>query len=106
MTSEENRATKAGPHTERLGLRLYVADDGPNSVRAVANLRAICTRWLDGDAYQLEIVDVLQEPLRALEAGILVTPTLVGVGRVAVSIVGTLDDHESVRRALGLVDEQ
>lgn len=102
MTTEENREDKDTPITEGLVLRLYVADDGPNSVRAVANLRAICARWLEASEYQLEIIDVLQEPVRALEAGILVTPTLGGQGRVAVSIVGTLDDHENVGRALGL----
>lgn len=102
MRTEEDRDDKDTRRAEGLALRLYVADDGPNSVRAVANLRAICARCLDSSEYRLEIIDVLQEPARALEAGILVTPTLVGRGRVAVSIVGTLDDHENVRRALGL----
>lgn len=102
MTSEDNRDKRNEPVAERLALRLYVADDGPNSVRALANLRAICAGRLEASEYRLEIIDVLEEPLKALEAGILVTPTLVGLGRIAVSIVGTLDDHESVGRALGL----
>lgn len=102
MRSAEKTENKNDTAPPRLVLQLYVADDAPNSVRAVANLRAICRRWLETDEYQLEIIDVLREPRRALEAGILVTPTLVGLASVTVSLVGTLDDHERVREALGL----
>jgi circadian clock protein KaiB len=87
-------------------LRLFVAGDGPNSREAVANLEAICRRSLESDAHQLEIIDVLEEPLRALEEGILVTPTLVAYNSPPVSIVGTLRDHQQVMRAIGLRDEQ
>lgn len=87
-----------------LVLRLYVAGDGPNSRQAVGNLNAICRRWLEPGGYQLEIIDILEEPLRALDDGILVTPTLTVDGSAPVSIVGTLSDHGAVARALGLND--
>jgi len=87
-----------------LVLRLYVAGDGPNSRQAVGNLKAICSRWLEPVGYQLEIVDILEEPFRALEDGVLVTPTLIADGSAPVSIVGTLSDHGAVVRALGLND--
>ena len=45
---------------------------------------------------------MLEEPLRALEEGIFVTPTLVGNHSRPVSIVGTLRDHQRVLQALGL----
>jgi circadian clock protein KaiB len=96
-TKEERREA-----ADRLTLRLYVAGDAPNSVEAAANLKAICSGYLEPDTYDLEIVDVLEEPLRALEDGVLVTPTLLRVSPQRLSIVGTLEDHRKVRQALGL----
>jgi circadian clock protein KaiB len=55
---------------------LYIAGNLPNSVQAVLNLKAICTDHFPQD-YRLEIVDVLREPQRGLNDGVLVTPTLV-----------------------------
>lgn len=81
---------------------LYVANGGPNSARAVANLEAICKDYLK-DNFKLEIVDVLQHPLRALADGILVTPSLAKVSpSPAARIVGNLSDKGSVLRALGI----
>jgi circadian clock protein KaiB len=59
-----------------LSLQLYVSGSAPNSLRAIANLRAICERHL-ADEYEIEIVDLMVQPERALANGILVTPTLV-----------------------------
>ena len=77
-------------------LRLYVAGAAPNSLRAVTNLRAIC----DGQpapGYELEIVDVLKHPRRALADGVLVTPTLLRVSPLPIlKIVGSLGDKEQV----------
>jgi circadian clock protein KaiB len=87
-----------------LVLRLYVAGDGPNSKQAVGNLNAICSQWLEPGGYQLEIIDVLDEPLRALDDAVLVTPSLIVDGAIPMSIVGTLSDYGAVVRALGLDD--
>ena len=62
-----------GTTQQALALRLYVAGDTPNSVLALANLRAA----LVGRLHHLEVVDVLTSPERALEDGVFVTPTLV-----------------------------
>ena len=56
-------------------MRLYIAGRAPNSVKAIANLEAICREHLK-DAYKLEIVDVCEHPRRALDDGVLVTPSL------------------------------
>ena len=56
-----------------LVLRLYVAGQTPNSMLALANVQAA----LDGNAHNLEVVDVLEHPERALDDGVFVTPTLV-----------------------------
>ena len=82
-------------------LRLFVAGDGPNSREAVANLKAIRARCAPPLEVEFEIIDVLEEPLRALEFGVFVTPTLMAFNTPVVSIVGTLADHGKVIRALG-----
>ena len=84
-------------------MALYITDSGPNSVRAVANLEAICREYLKGN-FRLEIIDVLQYPLRALAAGIVVTPSLAKLSPLPIAtVVGNLSDKSGVRRALGIV---
>jgi circadian clock protein KaiB len=81
---------------------LYVADETENSVRAVANLSLLCRQYLP-DRHDIEIVDVLKDPERALADGILMTPTLVKTAPGPLRrIVGTLNDLPSVLLALGL----
>jgi len=57
-------------------LRLYVSGMTPNSMRAVENVRKICTEHLEG-RYQLEIIDIYQQPFFAKEGQIIAVPTLV-----------------------------
>jgi circadian clock protein KaiB len=83
-------------------MRLYIADNAPNSLRAIANLEAICKEHLK-ENFKLEIIDVLETPLRALADGILVTPSLAKVSpSPAAKIVGNLSDKSSVLHALGI----
>jgi circadian clock protein KaiB len=83
-------------------MRLYIAGTAPNSVKAIANLKAICRRYLK-DSYKLEIVDVCEHPRRALADGVLVTPSLTKVSPSPVSnVIGNLSDTDSVLAALGL----
>lgn len=82
--------------------RLYVADDTVASLQAQSNLDFICMSYLKGQ-YEVELVDILNEPLRALSDGIIVTPTLVKVSPLPTrQIVGDLHDIEAVRQTLGL----
>ena len=57
-------------------LRLYVSGMSPNSQRAIENVRKICAENLEG-RYQLEIIDIYQQPIFAKEGQIVATPTLV-----------------------------
>ncbi|MBA3397495.1 MAG: circadian clock protein KaiB [Deltaproteobacteria bacterium] len=83
-------------------LRLYVAGNAPNSVRAVANARALCIEHLRGE-HELEVIDLMDFPKRALADGIIVTPTLVKVTPSPVQrLIGNLSDTEQVLLALGL----
>ena len=82
--------------------RLYIAGGAPNSVRALANLYALCHKYFP-ESHRIEVIDVLREPLRALAEAILVTPTLVKVSPAPEQhIIGNLSEEEEVLRALGL----
>ena len=86
--------------------RLYLAGGAPNSVRALANLYALCRTHFP-ESHRIEVIDVLEEPLRALAEAILVTPTLVKVSPAPeVQIIGNLSDEEEVLRALGLPQKE
>lgn len=90
------------PHRSSIEMCLYVAGTAPNSQLALVNLTAICEEHMAG-RFQLEIVDVLATPLRALADGILVTPSLARIHPLPqVRIVGNLNDRTSVLRALGI----
>jgi circadian clock protein KaiB len=83
-------------------MRLYIADSATNSAQAVANLEAICQEYLQ-DRFTLEIINVLEFPERALEAGILVTPSLTNLKPApSARIVGNLSDRPRVLYALGI----
>ena len=82
--------------------RLYVAGDAPNSNRASANLKALCSRLVPGRC-DIEVVDVFREPKRALADRVFMTPTLIKLGPGPVRrIVGTLSDSRALMNALGL----
>ncbi len=82
-------------------LRLYVSGNAPNSVCAVANATTICATHFPARS-DIEIVDLLVHPLRALADGVIVTPTLIRLLPLPVMrIVGNLSDTTRVLLALG-----
>jgi circadian clock protein KaiB len=82
--------------------RLYVAGDALNSTQALSNLVALCRTHLP-DRHELEVVDVLREPKRALADAIFLTPTLLKLAPFPTRrIIGTLNQTQTVLQALGL----
>jgi circadian clock protein KaiB len=82
--------------------RLYVAADTLNSAQAVANLNALCRAHLPG-RHEIEIVDVFEEPQRALAENIRMTPTLLKLEpSPARRIIGSLAKTQLVLDTLGL----
>lgn len=57
-------------------LRLYVTGATPQSVKAVSNIKKICEEYLD-ERYELEIIDIYQQPQLAEGDQIIAAPTLV-----------------------------
>lgn len=81
-------------------LRLYVAGKTPKSVAAFANLKRICDEHLAG-RYQIELVDLLENPQLAQGDQILAIPTLVRKLPTPIKkIIGDLSNTE--RTLVGL----
>lgn len=77
-------------------LRLYVAGQTPNSVRAFDNLKRICEDHLKGK-YKIEIIDLLKTPKLAAGDQILAIPTLVRkLPEPIKKIIGDLSNTERV----------
>ncbi len=83
-------------------LRLYVTGKTPKSERAISNLKEICERDLKG-LYELQIIDVLEQPQLAENEKILATPTLVkDLPPPLKRIIGDLSNSERVLLGLDL----
>jgi circadian clock protein KaiB len=83
-------------------LRLYVAGQTPRSIGAFANLKKICEQHLAG-RYELEIIDLLQQPQLARGDQILAIPTLVRrLPEPVKKIIGDLSNTERVLVGLDL----
>ena len=61
---------------ERYVLRLYVTGMTPRSSRAIENVRRICDEHLRG-RYELEVIDIYQQPVLAKGDQIIAAPTLI-----------------------------
>jgi circadian clock protein KaiB len=84
-------------------LRLYVAGQTPKSMTAFANLKKICEEYLEG-RYQIQVVDLLENPQLASGDQILAIPTLVRRLPLPIrKIIGDLSNTERVLIGLDLV---
>lgn len=61
---------------ERYLLKLYVTGLTPKSIQAIENIKRFCEEHLQG-RYELEIIDVYQQPVLAKDEQILAAPTLI-----------------------------
>lgn len=75
----------------KLQLRLFVVGMAPNSLRAIANTKAMCAEHFA--TCELEVVDLMVEPNRAAGDRIIVTPTLVKLSpKPQQRLIGDLSD--------------
>jgi circadian clock protein KaiB len=83
-------------------LRLYITGVSPNSVKAVNNLKSICDKYIK-DKYELEIIDVYQQPLVAKNEQIIALPLLIKLHPLPVRrLIGNMSDTDKVLRGLDL----
>ncbi|MEN9203402.1 MAG: circadian clock protein KaiB [Thermostichus sp. DG02_2_bins_29] len=87
-------------------LKLYVAGNTPNSLRALSTLQDILEKEFCG-VYSLKVIDVLKNPQLAEEDKILATPTLAKILPPPVrKIIGDLSNREKVLIGLDLLYEE
>jgi len=91
------------PVAERYVLRLYVTGMTPRSARAVKNLQVICDEYLNG-RYDLEVVDIYQQPVLTKGEQIIAAPTLIKKLPLPMRrIIGDMSNRDRVLLGLDLI---
>lgn len=102
-------AARAKPAKIKKGayvLRLYVAGQTPKCMAAFVNLKKICEEHLAGQ-YQIEVIDLLENPKLAQGDQILAIPTLVRkLPEPVRKIIGDLSNTERVLIGLDLLQRE
>lgn len=70
------RSRKKPAKKDKYIMRLYVTGATPRSTAAITNLRKLCDEHLPG-RYELNVIDVYQQPKLAREVQIIAAPTLI-----------------------------
>jgi circadian clock protein KaiB len=87
-------------------LRLYVTGSSGRSLRAVQNLKKICEEYFPND-YDLEVIDIYEDPTAAREEQIIAAPTLVKkLPRPLRKFVGDLSNTQKVLIGLDIYKRQ
>lgn len=101
-TPSEPPQRERAPTLERLHLTLFVSGASAASARAVVRLRDLCDRHWPSD-YDLEIVDIYQQPEVVFARGVLAVPTLIKELPLPVRVlIGDFTDEARVLATLGL----
>ena len=104
VTLKENEE-EAADQPSNLSLKLFITGASPNSAKAINNLKNICEQYIDSK-YDLEIIDVYQQPLKAAEEQIVALPMLLKFFPLPVKkLIGDLSDTAKVLKGLGLNPE-
>ena len=83
-------------------LRLFVTGMTPRSTQAIARIKAICEEYLGG-RYDLEVIDIYQQPAVAKQEQIIATPTLIKkLPPPLRRLVGDLSDKRRVLLGLNI----
>ncbi|MGZ9275351.1 MAG: circadian clock KaiB family protein [Nitrospira sp.] len=92
----------AEPNTQLYVLRLCISGMTPRSREAILNIKQTCETQLQGQ-YELEVIDLYQQPELAAKHEILATPTLLKTLPAPVRrLIGDLSDPEKTLSRLGV----
>lgn len=107
-TVRENASAKTGNHVRRAKnestyvLRLYITGSTPRAKAAVVKVKTFCEQHLK-EHYQLDVIDIYQQPAYAREEQIIAAPTLVKkTPQPLRRLVGDFSNTSRVMSALGL----
>ncbi|MGZ7116582.1 MAG: circadian clock KaiB family protein [Methanobacterium sp.] len=104
---EFESALTSEKHGEKYILRLYVAGINPKSRKAIDNLMEILEENLKEDEYEIEIIDIYQQPIFAKEGQIVAVPTLIKELPPPIRrFVGDMSNKERILLGLNLKKEE
>lgn len=85
--------------------RLYVTGASPNSLRAIANTKDLCEEYFF-ENYELEIIDVHQQPSVAKQENIIALPLLIKKYPLPEKrLIGDMSDLEKVLKSIGVPND-
>ena len=77
-------------------LHLYVAGMNSKSLQAVENIKRVCEEYLSG-RYQLDVIDIYQQPILAKNGQIVAAPTLIKELPLPLrKLIGSMSDTKRV----------
>jgi len=87
---------------QRFTLRLFITGTTPRSVQAISNIKKLCEEHLTN--YDLEVIDIYQQPERAREDQIIAVPTLIKeLPKPLRKFIGDMSDTGRILIGLNLV---
>ena len=98
-STEAFERSLVSPRDKRYVLQLYITGMTPQSVRAIANVKKICEEHLKG-RYELEVIDVYQQPQLAQGEQIIAVPTL--IKKLPLPLRRIIGDMKTERVLVGL----
>lgn len=101
VTEEFERALQEDGNEKYL-LRLYITGITPKSTQAIQNIKKICEENLKG-RYELEVIDIYQQPTLAKDEQIIAAPTLIKKLPLPLRrLIGDMSDKERILVGLDL----
>ncbi len=95
------RSRKSLASKKMYRLRLYVTGQTPRSASSLQNLKEVCDEYLTG-RFELDVVDIYQQPELAREAQIIAAPTLIKMLPLPLrKLVGDLSNRKQVMLGTG-----
>jgi circadian clock protein KaiB len=86
--------------------RLYVTGASRQSLQAIDNIKQLCDENFSG-RYQLEVIDIYQQPELAMKAQLLAAPTLIKHQPPPLQrLIGNLSNTEDTLRRLGATEQR
>jgi circadian clock protein KaiB len=101
---KRHKTEKADDLKENYVLRLFITGNTPRSTRSITSVTNFCRQFLAGH-YELDVVDIYQQPTEARDNQIIAAPTLIkSLPLPLCRMIGDFSDQERVASGLGLVD--
>lgn len=105
-SSEEFEKKAQVKGTEKYVLRLYVTGMTPRSIKAIENIKKICEENLHG-RYELDIIDIYQQPEYAKKEEIIAAPTLIKQLPLPLrKFIGDMSNKDKILVGLNLVPKE